>query len=109
MLTGLILMAAAIAQDPLTDLRDLVGARAAGAETQMTARGYMFVRVETLRGARLARWWSETRRQCVAVTTANGRYKAIVSVPSGECGKRLRPLVGGRERDRLRPEPDTGK
>jgi hypothetical protein len=109
MLTGLILMAAIVAQNPPADLRDLVGARAAGAETQMTARGYVFVRVETLRRAKLSRWWSEALRQCVAVTTANGRYSAIVTVPSGECGQRLRPLVGGRERDRLRPEPDNGK
>lgn len=100
-------MAAAAAHAPPADLRDLAGARAAGAEAQLLARGYALVRVETMRGGKVSRWWNGKRRQCVAVTTVNGRYRTIATAAPGACGHGLKPIVGGRERDRIRPEVDN--
>lgn len=68
-----------------SDLADLVGARAAGGEIQLEARGYRFVTVNTVRDTKWAFWWSERQRQCVSVATSNGRYDAIQRVPGANC------------------------
>jgi hypothetical protein len=67
------------------DLADLVGARAAGAETQMEARGYRATGGNTVRDQRYTFWWNERRGKCVSVSTVDGRYAAIQSVPAGNC------------------------
>lgn len=75
---------AALAQTP-GDVGDLVGARAAGGETQLEARGYQFVRTNTVRDQKWSFWWSDIQRQCISVTTDNGRYTAINQVPGQNC------------------------
>jgi hypothetical protein len=72
------------AQTP-SDVRDLVGARAAGGETQLQARGYRFLRTNTVGDQKWSFWWSDLQRQCVSVTTDNGRYSAINQVPGQNC------------------------
>jgi hypothetical protein len=72
------------AQTP-NDVRDLVGARAAGGETQLQARGYRFLRTNTVGDQKWSFWWSDLQRQCVSVTTDNGRYSAINQVPGQNC------------------------
>jgi hypothetical protein len=67
------------------DLADLVGARAAGGETQMEARGYRFVTVNTVRDTKWSFWWNERAQRCVQVATAEGRYQAIQQVPQDNC------------------------
>jgi hypothetical protein len=67
------------------DVGDLVGARAAGGETQLEARGYRFVRTNTVRDQKWSFWWSDIQRQCISVTTDNGRYAAISQVPGQNC------------------------
>lgn len=84
MLAGTLLVAPAAAQ-PVPDLSDLVGARAAGAETQMEARGYRAVNNSTVRDMKFTFWWNERKRNCVSVSTVDGRYAAIEGVPSGNC------------------------
>jgi hypothetical protein len=68
-------VAPALAQIP-SNLRDLVGARAAGGETELQARGYALDHVDEGGSAKFGYW----RRgdECVQVTTRDGRYLTIV-------------------------------
>jgi len=59
------------------NIADLVGARAAGAETQMEARGYQNVGKNN--------WWDGSN--CVHVRVSQGRYKAIDSLKPSACGQ----------------------
>lgn len=79
--------APALAQSAAPDLVDLVGARAAGGETQLQARGYSFVTVNTVRDTKWSLWWSDRQRQCVQVGTTDGRYAAIERVPEANCNR----------------------
>lgn len=67
---------ATIAQVP-SGLSDLVGARAAGSETQMKARGYDFVKVEKGDDRSYTTWWNRDKQRCVTVATMDGRYDSI--------------------------------
>lgn len=67
------------------DVADLVGARAAGGETQLEARGYRNVRASRVRDTSYTFWWNADRRQCVSVATNQGRYTALIIVPVGNC------------------------
>ena len=75
---------AAQAQTP-PDLQDLVGARGAGGETQMQARGYQWVRATRVRDQSWTFWWSDVQRACVAISTTDGRYATINRVPEQNC------------------------
>lgn len=69
-------------------LNDLVGARAAGAETQMQSRGYALAKTEKGDDRSYTYWWNASSRQCVTVATMNGRYDSITSTPAPDCGQR---------------------
>lgn len=79
-------MGAAQAQTP-SRLNDLVGARAAGGETQMRARGYIFVNSQKGDDRSYTYWWNASNRQCVTVATMDGRYDSITSSPAADCGQ----------------------
>jgi hypothetical protein len=74
----------AVAQTP-PDVSDLVGAHGAGGETQLEARGYRHVTTNTVRETKWSFWWSDRKRQCISVATAEGRYTAISEVPAANC------------------------
>ena len=76
---------AASAQTP-PDVEDLVGARGAGGETQLQSRGYEQRDSNTVRDQRFTFWWNAKRSQCISVSTMDGRYASIQSVPSANCG-----------------------
>jgi hypothetical protein len=61
---------------------DLVGARAAGGESTMQARGYTVARTQGL----TAYWWHPAGN-CVRVVTANGRYSVVQQAAASNCGK----------------------
>ncbi|SER98242.1 hypothetical protein [Sphingobium sp. YR768] len=84
---------AAMAQAP-SDVADLVGAKGAGGETQLQARGYRFVRVETGDDRKWSYWWHPQRRQCLSVATYDGRYQAITATPAPDCGERAHQADG---------------
>lgn len=105
-----------VAQAP-SDLGDLVGARGAGGEAQLKARGYDFVRTTTGDDRKWSYWWNPKRQQCVSVATVNGRYDAITSTPAPDCGQAGNVATGrghhgddaDRDRDRDRGyHPDIG-
>ncbi|WP_439567570.1 hypothetical protein [Sphingopyxis sp.] len=70
------------AAKPPSDVSDLVGARAAGAETAMESRGYEMTR--TSGGAQY--WWNSGTKTCVSVTVSNGRYASVNKADSSNCG-----------------------
>ncbi|MEW9804826.1 hypothetical protein ABUE31_02350 [Mesorhizobium sp. ZMM04-5] len=70
----------ALADTP-DDILDLLGARAAGAETQMQARGYAEAGSGNI-------WWNEKTGICVKVQVSQGRYKAIDMLPDRDCGRK---------------------
>ncbi|WP_300116622.1 hypothetical protein [Sphingobium sp.] len=76
----------AAAQTP-SDVADLVGARGAGGETQLQARGYRFVRTETGDDRKWTYWWHPERHLCLSVVTMDGRYQAITDSPAPDCGQ----------------------
>jgi hypothetical protein len=76
--------ARAVAQTP-PEVSDLVGARGSSGETQLEARGYHHVTTNTVRDTKWSFWWSDRRRQCISVATADGRYTAISVVPAANC------------------------
>jgi len=80
----------ASAQTP-SDIGDLVGARAAGAETQMTARAYVNVGGRTGDDRVWTYWWNPMTRTCVTVATADGRYASITVSPAPDCEHKAGP------------------
>ncbi|SEK25647.1 hypothetical protein SAMN05216359_101199 [Roseateles sp. YR242] len=51
----------------------------------MQARGYRFVRSALVRDQSWSFWWSDGQRQCVSVSTMDGRYASIQRVPERTC------------------------
>lgn len=74
-------IAPAAAKTP-SDVSDLVGARAAGAETAMQSRGYEMAK--TSGGAQY--WWNRGTNTCVSVVVSNGRYASVNKADSSSCG-----------------------
>ncbi|TCU56008.1 hypothetical protein EDF58_106299 [Novosphingobium sp. PhB57] len=95
---------AAGAQAP-QGLADLVGARAAGGETELRARGYERVKAEKSDDRSYTYWWSASRSQCLSVATKEGRYDSIVATPAPDCGH---SAGSGNDRDRSAYHPDIG-
>ncbi len=115
LLATLLAATSAQAQSTPSDLTDLVGARGAGGETQLQARGYSFVTVNTVGNTKWSLWWSDRQRQCVQIATSDGRYSAIQRVPDQNCNVRpSRPDQGpppgrpdyGPDRDNMPPRGD---
>ena len=84
MMTALFFSTAGLAQSA-PDVADLVGARAAGGETQLQARGYVFVTVNTVGDTKYTTWWNARQKHCISVATADGRYTAINRIPDANC------------------------
>jgi len=74
-----------MAQNTPSDVRDLVGARAAGGETQLQNRGYRFIKTTEGDDRKWSNWWHAGRKVCLTVATVNGRYDSIVSGPAFDC------------------------
>lgn len=74
-------IAPAVAKPP-SDIADLPGSRAAGAETAMESRGYEMTK--TSGGAQY--WWNSGTKTCVAVVVSNGRYSNVDKTDSSNCG-----------------------
>ena len=67
------------------DVADLVGARAAGGETQLLARGYVSRQSTTVGEQRYTFWWNQRIGRCLSVSTVDGRYGALIAVPPENC------------------------
>ena len=67
--------------------KDLIGAKAAGGESDLQSRGYTWVRTTTQGNSKLGFWWKPGRSGCIQVTTSDGRYSAIRDVNSSQCSQ----------------------
>lgn len=105
---GLWLAANPVGAQNAPDLVDLVGARAAGGETQLEARGYEFIAGNTVRETKWSFWLNGRTGQCVQVATADGRYTAINRVPQANCDQSGRPSGDGYASSPSRPDYGGG-
>lgn len=78
--TGLMLTVIPAHAEAPSDISDLVGARAAGAESEMQARGY-----EDVGGNNT--WWNAATKTCAKVHVSNGHYSKIDTLKASQCGK----------------------
>ncbi len=93
-LAAVLVAGSAVAQQPVRNLQDLVGARGGDGEYQMQQRGYANVRTSKEGGSSYTYWRESRSNRCVAVRTADGRYQSIVYVPDFDCGG-AQAQVGG--------------
>lgn len=84
---ALVFGASVFAQDTPRDVKDLVGARAAGGETSLKSRGYVFIKTTKSDDRSYSNWWKASSKTCLTVATFNGRYDSIVSGPAEDCKK----------------------
>lgn len=67
------------------DLSDLVGSRAAGAETEMQARGFRNVKGRKLGSTSYTYWKNDDTGQCVQVSVRNGKVGTILRSNANNC------------------------
>jgi len=75
------------AQDPVSHLQDLKGARGRDGEYQMQQRGYTHVRTEKDDFSSYSFWKDNRSGHCVKVRTTNGLYASIEYAPDADCGE----------------------
>jgi hypothetical protein len=66
-------------------LDDLVGARAAGAESDLQRRGFVSMGGYKRGNKSFVTWWNADTRQCVNAVTKEGRIKRIETIDEGNC------------------------
>ena len=84
------------------DVADLVGARGAGGETQLLARGYESRHSNVVGNQRYTFWYNQRTGRCISVATMDGRYSAIIGVPAENCQD------GSASADHHAPPADAG-
>lgn len=77
---------AATAETP-SAVSDLVGARGAGGETQLEARGYVHIKTEKGDDRAWSYWWQPARRECISVAVYDGRFDSITTTPAPDCNQ----------------------
>lgn len=77
------------------DFSDLVGARAAGGETELKNRGYKFIKTVKQDGRAYSNWWKASSKTCLTVATVEGRYDSIVKGIEVDCTSGSGSTAGG--------------
>ncbi len=85
MLGALAFASVASAQVTPSDVSDLIGARGAGGESELAARGYINVGGRKGDDRAWTYWWNERRGVCLTVATSQGRFSSLVSSPAADC------------------------
>lgn len=67
------------------EFADLVGARAAGAETNLRSRGFTDRDAQQRDGRSVVTWWNAQTQQCLHVSTEDGRVATVRSVGAENC------------------------
>lgn len=75
----------AVAAKSASSLGDLVGARASGGESDLESRGWTMITGHRGGNANYNYWWNRDRKDCVMVTTRDGRYASITDASAGDC------------------------
>lgn len=77
-------------------LADLVDARAAGGETELESRGYVFIDGRpAYGGAKQSFYWHAGDRDCVRVETYDGRFRSITDATPDDCHQASGSARGG--------------
>jgi hypothetical protein len=74
-----------LAQEPVSDLEDLIDARG-NAIDGLSERGYTHVRTEKSDDSSYTYWTENRTQRCVIARVAQGRVASIVYAPSSDCG-----------------------
>ena len=82
------LVTAPIAAKKADSLRDLIGARGAGAETQLSNRGFEFISGDKTDDTSSTYWWHAGDKDCIVVRVQQGRVSAINDAKASDCGKK---------------------
>lgn len=77
----------AAAAKSASNLRDLIGARAAGGERDLQRRGFVLTDGHKGSSSSYTYWWSASRRDCVMVRTSDGRFQSINDVSAADCNQ----------------------
>jgi hypothetical protein len=85
---SLVLTPIAATAKSANDLRDLVGARAGSAEGDLESRGWTMITGHKGGNAIYNYWWNRDRKDCVMVTTRDGRYASITDTSAGDCNQK---------------------
>lgn len=112
--TAFLLTAMPMAARAQTGLEDLVGARAGQAEGEIVRRGFRDTGGSKSDDRSYTNWWNSQTRQCVTISTMDGRYVSIEPTTPPDCGQSasVRPQPsrpsysdnGGYERPSYRPD-----
>lgn len=73
--------------ESVSNLEDLVGARAGQAEDTVRERGYVWVKATQQADSAYSNWRETRTGNCVAIRTTDGRYAAIVYAPKADCDR----------------------
>lgn len=69
------------------DVADLVGARGSSGESALESRGYAVVDTRTGDDRKWTHWWNSSRKECITVVTADGRYESISEASASDCNQ----------------------
>ena len=70
---------------PQVALGDMHGMKAGYLDSDMNERGFRNTGGYQSEGAAHTTWWNEATRQCVSITTRDGRVDSIESIAEGNC------------------------
>lgn len=85
---------AALADTP-RGVSDLVGARAAGGETQLESRGYVHIKTDKGDDRAWSYWWQPRDKLCLSVAVMDGRFDSITQTPAPDCNQSSSKSDGG--------------
>lgn len=86
-MTAMLLPVTSQAQAP-GNVSDLVGARAAGGESELESRGFTHIKTDEGDDRKWGYWWNGSRKQCLSVATMDGRFNSITETPSSDCNQK---------------------
>lgn len=75
------------AQNTPSDLKDLVGMKAAYLDDNLSDKGYKFIKNEKSDTNSYSYYWNSSKGKCITTRTNNGRVASIVSTLPADCGK----------------------
>lgn len=88
LIVGLVATPTLAAAKAASSLSDLVGARAGQAEGDLESRGFTYITGHKSSSAVFDYWWNAGRKDCVMVTTRDGRYASITDATPGDCNQK---------------------
>jgi hypothetical protein len=89
-------LAAALVTQPVSltaqglpgSVRDLVGVRASAGESAMETRGYTYISGTVREDRKIVYWWNPSTKECVRVTTFDGRFEKLAIVAKSDCNQK---------------------